>query len=141
MNTPDIQVQQTDWIEEFTPDEMQEFLVSDNICKIVGEDLTKIYPNRNWHIKASARNGIVEIKNPDISMSHGMIVYIPATIPELLTKTRKSAGELLERFNLTRSKHTNNLDVMMLPRNAKGFVANSEKGELDTTIKQNIILE
>lgn len=83
------------------------------IAKQIGVDLARTYKNRQWHVDVDARNKIVIISAPSLSKLFGYHLHMTAgeTIPQLLLRTRKAGGEILERFNATRARNTDPLII------------------------------
>lgn len=75
------------------------------IAKQIGENLCKTYPNRQWHVDVDSRNGIVVIACPSLSKRLGYRLHLKRdTVAELLPRCRRAAGEILERFGVSRGK-------------------------------------
>ncbi len=69
------------------------------------DSLHKHYPKWDglWHIVIDVRGGIVSIRNHALSGRMGFILHIAQIDPEGRT-VMKAAGELFERYNVTRQK-------------------------------------
>lgn len=75
------------------------------IAKQIGLDLCKTYPNRQWHVDVDSRNGVLVIACPSLSKRLGYRLHLKRdTVADLLPRARRAAGEILERFGVTRSK-------------------------------------
>lgn len=75
------------------------------VAKQIGTDLCKTYPNREWHIDVDYRNQIVVIACPSLSKRLGYRLHLKRdTVAELIPRCRRAAGEILERFGVSRGK-------------------------------------
>jgi hypothetical protein len=75
------------------------------IAKKIGEDLCRTYQNRQWHVDVDSRNGVIVIACPSLSKRLGYRLHLKRdTIAELIPRCRRAAGEILERFGVSRSK-------------------------------------
>jgi hypothetical protein len=75
------------------------------MAKQIGTDLVKHYPNRQWNVDVDSRNQTIVISCPSLSKREGYRLNMKRdTIAELLPRCRKAAGEILERFNVTRGR-------------------------------------
>ena len=95
----------------------------------LGHALANLYPNRDWYIDANPAQGVVTVKCASISMDYGMVVHLTHDMFEVERRAKLAAGELLERFRLSRSRQTNGVDNDELKRNIKGEVLGASKGE------------
>lgn len=91
------------------------------IARNIGNALEKAYPDRDWRITVDAINGIVMIQAPLIEAEKGYFMHMKnKTIHDLERQAVKAAGEVLERFNLTRNKRWNPEHLEDLTRDARG---------------------
>lgn len=75
------------------------------IAKNVGEHLVKTYPRRRWEIEVDSRGRFLIIKAPSLSMTHGYHLDMKLdTITEVCRRSVIAAGEILERYGLSRAK-------------------------------------
>ena len=95
----------------------------------LGRILATTYPNRDWYIDAMPTQGVVSIKCASISMEYGIVIHLTHDMIDVEKAAKKGAGELLERFFLSRNQRTNGVDSMELKRNIKGEVHGASKGE------------
>jgi hypothetical protein len=98
-------------------------------AKQIGTDLARTYKNRQWHVDVDARNRIVIISAPSLSKLFGYHLHLRdgETIPQLLVRTRKVGGEILERYNVTRARSTDPLIIEEgLPRDARDNVVSTD---------------
>jgi hypothetical protein len=88
------------------------------IAKQIGSDLMSVYKNRQWGVDVDTRNKMIVITAPSLSKAMGMHLHIRdgETIPQLLIRTRRAAGEILERYGVTRSRDT---DPMIIEEGLK----------------------
>jgi len=106
------------------------------IAKQIGTDLVKAYPNRQWHIDCDARNQVIIISCPSLSKRMGYRLHMKRdTIADLLPRCRKAAGEILERFNVTRGRIIDPYTLEAMPRDIRDDVI--AKDTKDTVEKWN----
>jgi hypothetical protein len=75
------------------------------MAKQIGTDLVKHYPNRQWHVDVDSRNQTIIISCPSLSKREGYRLNMKRdTIAGLLPRCRRAAGEILERFDVTRGR-------------------------------------
>ena len=113
---------------DVTLEDMKEAVHNDEVCRHFGAAITKAYPGRRWLIEVLDKGHLCYIKIPTISMEYGIAVKLSKTLRSDTINCVRSAGELLERFKLTRGQ-TDNIDVFQLPSNYKGVIG-AEKGEI-----------
>lgn len=113
---------------DITLDDMKEAVHNDEVCRHFGNAITKAYPSRRWYVEVLDKGYLCYIKMPTISMEYGIAVKLNKTLRSDTIRCVRAAGELLERFNLTRGI-ADNSDVLELPSNYKGVIG-AEKGEL-----------
>jgi hypothetical protein len=111
-----------------SPDEAQLRMQSEAICRVIGEVLVKHYPNRQWHVDASAENGVAKIQCPSISMRHGFVVKIHGkTVDDIQKATVIAGGQILEMFRLSREKGARGGEEFIL-RDARGEAIHAATG-------------
>lgn len=75
------------------------------IAKQLGEDLCKTYQNRQWCVDVDSRNGVIVISCPSLSKRMGYRLHIKRdNVAALIPRCRRAAGEILERFGVSRSR-------------------------------------
>lgn len=93
------------------------------LAKKIGEDLVKTYPGRQWMVDVDSRNEIIVICMPALSKREGYHLHMRRdNLAALLPRCRKAAGEILERFNMSRTRLVDPFDVEALPRDAQDNV-------------------
>lgn len=99
------------------------------IAAQIGKDLMSAYKNRQWGVDVDARNQIIVITAPSLSKILGYHLHIRKgeTMTQLLVRIRKAAGEILERYNVTRARNTDPLIIEEgLARDARDNVISSD---------------
>jgi len=114
---------------DVTTEDMKEAVHNDSVCRHFGAAVMKAYPGRQWLIEVLDKGYVCYIKIPTISMEFGTAVILHKTLRSDTINVVRAAGEVLERFNLTRGR-TDNIDIFNLPSNHKGVIG-AEKGELN----------
>jgi len=97
------------------------------IAKRIGEDLVATYPNRQWQVNVDTRNETIIISCPSLSKRMGYRLNMRRdTIGALLPRCRKAAGEILERYGVTRGRIIDPFDIEQMPRDLRDDVISSD---------------
>jgi len=83
------------------------------IAKQIGTFLCNRYKNREWGVNVDLRNMIVVIGQPSLSKHMGYHLHFKPgeTMPQLLDRCYRAAGEILERFNVSRRQDTDPAEI------------------------------
>lgn len=76
------------------------------LAKIVAEMLDKTYPGHQWAINANVERDVVTIHNLALSAKWGTRIY-PSNyygLADFLVSAKRYAGEILERYNVSRGR-------------------------------------
>ena len=114
---------------DVTVGDMKEAAHNDSVCRHLGAAIVKAYPGRQWLVEVLDKGYVCYIKIPTISMEFGTVVILKKALRSDTINCVRAAGEVLERFNLTRGR-TDNIDIFNLPSNFKGVIG-AEKGDLN----------
>lgn len=93
------------YVESYGPDAMAE----EDICRAVGEDLTRAYPGHPWLVGCIGEAGTIVIdlgyEKPHAIRNMGWLLHIKS-LHEAggQAKVMRAGGELLERFGLAREE-------------------------------------
>jgi hypothetical protein len=102
------------------------------IAKRIGEDLVKAYPGRQWNVNVDTRNEIIIICLPTLSKKEGYHLHMRRdNLAALLPRCRKAAGEILERFKMSRSKIIDPYDIEQLPRDAQDNAVTADRFDIN----------
>jgi hypothetical protein len=107
------------------------------LAKHIGEDLCRIYKNRQWGVDVDSRNKIIVLTAPSLSKVYGYHLHIRdgETVTQLVERCRRAAGEILERYGVTRARDTDPLIIEEgLPRDRRDNVISSD-ARPDRTVK------
>ena len=75
------------------------------IAKNVGEDLIKLYPNREWGVRVDIEGQVLVISCDSVSSEKGYFIHMAKrNIHDLQLEARKAAGEILERHGVSRKR-------------------------------------
>lgn len=108
------------------------------MAKQIGTDLVKVYPGRQWLVDVDSRNGVIVISCPSLSKRMGYRINMKRdTIAELLPRCRKAAGEILERFGVSRSRIIDPYTLESMPRDVRDDVVAPDATEKDAVEKFN----
>jgi hypothetical protein len=108
------------------------------IAKRIGEDLVKTYPGRQWTVNVDTRNESIVINSPSLSKRMGYRINMRRdSIAALLPRTRKAAGEILERFGQSRGPSVDVYSVEDMPRDVRDDVISKDASEKDAVMRFN----
>lgn len=92
-------------------------------AKAIGEALVAAYPNRQWSVNVDLRNEMIVIGCPSLSNTKGYHLHLRHdNLPLLITRARRAAGEILERYGVTRGRIINPDILEALPRGLRDEV-------------------
>lgn len=75
------------------------------LAKQIGQDLCRTYPGRQWHVDMDSRNGVLIIGCPSLSKRMGYRLHVKRdTVADLIPRARRAAGEILERYGVSRGR-------------------------------------
>jgi hypothetical protein len=103
------------------PTELNMALQERWLAHAVGRSLKKAYPGRDWLVRIDLAGQVASIHCPHISTQWGYMVHLDQSLHIIQKKSVYFAGELLERFRLSRSRTVEG-DIDNLPRTGLGFV-------------------
>lgn len=85
---------------------MQQNLVDIELAKRMSEILQRHYPGHSWGVNVDSRNKVATIKNFRLSGNWGFLLHLNPTYSasEYDVRVMRAAGELLERYRLSRGK-------------------------------------
>ncbi|MBU2708886.1 hypothetical protein KCM76_23025 [Zooshikella marina] len=112
------------------PDELHNALKEQRVVKEIQKTLTEYYPKRCWLVQVNVEGGIAYISNPQISASHGFAVHINTTMHDLKAKVKRFAGELLERFRLSRQRYAYGDELNLKKNPVTRRVLGVDRGEI-----------
>lgn len=75
-------------------------------AKQIGEALIAAYPNRQWECIVDIDAEVLIIKCPSLSLTKGYYLALDRTINDLQIAAKRAAGEILERYGVTRGRVT-----------------------------------
>lgn len=103
-----------------TVDEETDELVAEleyHLAKEIGTAVCKAYPNRGWEVRVSMEARMVILLCPPLSMRKGYHLKMESrTLLQLCHAAVKAAGEILERYGVSRSPRASRDDERGLPR-------------------------
>ena len=86
------------------PTDIQSALRERTIAYEIGGALRRHYPGRDWIVRIDAQQAIASIHCLQVSMTYGVVVHLDTIIHEITAKAVRLAGELLERYQLSRCR-------------------------------------
>jgi len=90
------------------------------IAKSIGDALIANYPNREWGVRVDVSGQMIILTCDSLSLERGY--YLPMkgdTIKQLQKRAVRACGEVLERFNVSRSVIFNPDHLETVPRDFK----------------------
>ena len=104
------------------------------IAKVIGESLVNTYPGREWCVDVDIDGLMVTISCHSLSLDKGYhISMLGRNVIELVERARMGAGEILERYGISRKRKINSDDINGLivhPITGEAFVSGgSTEGE------------
>lgn len=93
------------------------------LAKGIGEQLLNHYPNRQWGVQVNIQGQTVIITCPSLSKEKGYYIHLKNETPmELAMRAVNAAGEILERYNLSRARKFDSGIIETLDRDHKDEV-------------------
>jgi len=95
--------------------------LADNLQNSLLDRLDRAYPSFNgaWRVHVDDVGGIVQVTNIMLSNRWGFLMHITNIDPEGRNVVR-NAGELLERYNVSRAMKVDLDTIFNMPRNRRG---------------------
>lgn len=76
------------------------------MAKGVGQVLMNTYPNRQWGVTVDLEGQMIMISCPSVSHTKGYYIsMVGRSLHDLQEEGKRAAGEILERYNLSRERH------------------------------------
>lgn len=93
------------------------------IAKTIGGELMNYYPNRQWGVKVDIDGGMLAVLCPSLSKEKGYHIHLEGkTMHQLIDRAKMGAGEILERYGITRNRYFNPDHLETLDRDVKDEV-------------------
>lgn len=90
------------------------------IAKNIGDALVQHYPNREWGVRVDLPGQMIILTCDSLSLTRGY--YLPMqrdNIEQLRHRAVRACGEILERFNISRSRNFNPDDLETVERDLR----------------------
>lgn len=108
-------------------------------AKNIGTTLTNAYKGRMWGVMYDSKNGILVITCPSVSSTKGYHLHVKNdTLHVLQERAIKAAGEILERYGLSRARVVDEHAIEALPRTGKDEVVTASPS--DTAPEASVIV-
>jgi len=93
------------------------------IAKKLGTALVAKYPGREWGIIVDTEQGVVVVQCPSVDKQKGYHLHIKGdTIAQLIPRVEKAAGEILERYGVSRARIIDPATLETFKRNVRDDV-------------------
>lgn len=87
------------------------------LAQKLGKKLMQTYPQRQWGVQVNVASGSATITCPSLSATKGYVIHLHGkTLHDLETRAVYAAGEILERFGLSRGRLFDPTTIELLPR-------------------------
>lgn len=106
-------------------DDFDAVIKSKQTRNTIGHAIGKAYPDVKWMVSINWPGRVAQIVAPDITDQYGMVVHLNCSLLELESKSVKMAGELLERFRISRETG----DMSSLKKYAGRAIGQKEGGQ------------
>jgi hypothetical protein len=108
------------------------------IAKNIGDELVSHYPNRQWGVHVDLQGNMVVITCPSLSLSHGYHVAMHnLTIHQLCKRAVNAAGEILERYGISRARKFNADALETIERDPLGEAVSPDAAGVDPIIRHH----
>lgn len=101
-------------------------------AKQIGEAVTAAYKERQWGVMFDSRNGVCVLTCPSVSLTKGYRLHIRNdTLHVLQERAKRAAGEILERYGISRARIVDGYAIEAMPRTGRDeVVSNDAKPEV-----------
>lgn len=104
-------------------DDVKQAKLESWIAKAIGTELMNHYPGRQWGVHVDTEGQMIMVMCPSVSHEKGYYIsMVGRCLNDLVIKARHAAGEILERYNLSRDRKFDSDILETLARDAKDEV-------------------
>jgi hypothetical protein len=97
------------------------------IAKKVGSHLMSKFPNRQWGVGVDVSGGMIHVMCPSLSTTKAYYIsLVGRTISDLTKRAEEAAGEILERYNVSRARSFDPENLETLERDARDEVVSPD---------------
>ncbi len=108
-------------------DELKQASIEGQIAKGIGMALVKCYPNRQWGVEVDISGRMINVRCPSLSLKKAhYISMVGRSNKDLVAAAVMAAGEILERYGVSRAVHFNPDHLETLARDAQDEVISSD---------------
>lgn len=104
---------------------LQAALKQRRIRNAIGMALGRAYPTHPWHVSVSGDSTVAQIVCPKLTTQYGMTLHCNGDTLDVERKAVRMAGELLERFRVSRTVG----DFSGVRTNIRGEALGAARGE------------
>jgi hypothetical protein len=105
--------------------EMSAIIKSREARNTIGKAISRAYPHHPWLVQMSDDGTVAQVTCPAITTEYGMVLHVHQLNDALERKAVRMAGELLERFSVSRTQ----ADFSHILRDRRGGALGAAKGE------------
>jgi hypothetical protein len=104
-----------------TLDEADQLAADVSLAKDLGDAVAQKYPGYRWYVNANIKQGIADVRCGNLHGGYGFTLKLTTSYSasQLKADALRLAGELLERFNVSR-RGANDTELRTLKRDARG---------------------
>ena len=106
------------------------------LAQTIGTVLIRKYPGRQWGVQVDLTGGMMNIQCPSLSLEKAYYVSLAGrTVHDLEKRATKAAGQILERYGLSRNKNFDPDIIETLDRNYKDEVVSIDAAPVSISEK------
>lgn len=103
------------------------------LAKAVGTKLVSVYPGRQWGVQVNAEGGILIISCASLSTDRGYHIHMHGeNVKGLEIKAVRAAGEILERYNVSRKRVIDEEEIENMDRDWQDRVVSPDAETKET---------
>ncbi len=108
-------------------DDIKQASLEGVIAKNVGMALVKCYPNRQWGVEVDITGRMINVRCPSLSLKKAYYIsMVGRSNKELVAEAVMAAGEILERYGVSRAVHFNPDHLETLARDVQDEVLSDD---------------
>lgn len=124
------------WIHE--GDDVRQAKLEMWIAKKLGEHLVEQYPKRQWGVEVDIPGRMVIIMCPSVSLNKGYHLHMRGdTLDGLCKRAETAAGEIMERYGLSRNRAFNPDNLENLKRLFNDEAVSADSDGVDPIIRRD----
>lgn len=103
------------------------------MAKAIGTKLVNVYPGRQWGVQVNCEGGMLIVSCPSLSTERGYHIKLAGqNILDLEARAVQAAGEILERYNVSRKRVIDDSELENLDRDWQDKVISADAETTET---------